>query len=107
LSENIEVVSIIDRFLEHSRIYIFHNNGEKKYFLASADWMKRNLSRRVEVAFPVYDKDIKKQLQKIFDLQWEDNQKARILDRNQTNNYKPLSGNGEIRSQYLIYELIK
>jgi polyphosphate kinase len=107
LSENIKAISIVDRFLEHSRIYIFNNNGNKKYFLASADWMKRNLSRRVEVTFPVYDRDIQKQLQKIFDLQWEDNQKARILDQNQTNNYKPLSGDERIRSQYVIYELIK
>jgi polyphosphate kinase len=58
ISENIEVISIVDRFLEHSRVYIFHNNGDKKYFLASADWMKRNLSRRIEVAFPIFDNEI-------------------------------------------------
>ena len=61
LSENIEVISIVDRFLEHPRVYIFHNNGDSKYFLSSADWMKRNLSRRIEVAFPVYDKNSKNQ----------------------------------------------
>ncbi|MBK9099233.1 MAG: polyphosphate kinase 1 [bacterium] len=107
LSENIEAISIVDRFLEHSRIYIFHNNGDKKYFLASSDWMKRNLSRRVEVAFPVYDKAIQKQLQKMIDLQWNDNQKARIIDRNQSNEYRLKTQEGQIRSQYEIYEMLR
>jgi polyphosphate kinase len=105
ISENIEAVSIVDRFLEHSRVYIFHNNGDKIYFLASADWMKRNLSRRVEVAFPVYDNEIQKQLQKMIDLQWNDNQKARIIDRTQTNAYKDTTEENIIRSQYEIYNL--
>ena len=107
ISENIEAVSIVDRFLEHSRVYIFHNNGDKKYFLASADWMKRNLSRRVEVAFPVYDKEIQKQLQKMIDLQWNDNQKARIIDQNQSNEYRLKTKEDKIRSQYEIYNLLK
>lgn len=107
LSENIEAISIVDRFLEHSRIYIFHNNGDKKYFLASSDWMKRNLSRRVEVAFPVYDKAIQKQLQKMIDLQWNDNQKARIIDRNQSNVYRMTALDDKIRSQYEIYEMMR
>jgi polyphosphate kinase len=107
LSENIEAISIVDRFLEHSRIYIFHNNGDKKYFLASADWMKRNLSRRVEVAFPIYDKEIQMQLQKAIELQWNDNQKARIIDRNQSNEYRLTAQDNKIRSQYEIYKLIK
>ncbi|MBE0572240.1 MAG: polyphosphate kinase 1 [Ignavibacteriaceae bacterium] len=107
LSENIEVISIVDRFLEHSRIYIFHNNGDKKYFLASADWMKRNLSRRVEVAFPVYDKEIQKRLQKMIDLQWNDNQKARIIDRNQSNEYRLKTQGVSVRSQYEIYKMFK
>ncbi len=58
LSENIKVISIVDRFLEHARVFIFHNNGDKKYYVASADWMKRNLSRRVEVGFPILDKKL-------------------------------------------------
>ena len=107
LSENIEVISIIDRFLEHTRVYLFHNNGEEKYFLASADWMKRNLSRRIEVAFPVYDKNIQKLLRKMIDLQWNDNVKARVIDKDQINDYKRNESEINVRSQYETYELLK
>jgi len=107
LSENIEVISIIDRFLEHTRVYLFHNNGEEKYFLASADWMKRNLSRRIEVAFPVYDKNIQKLLRKMIDLQWNNNVKAREIDKNQKNDLKRNESEMNIRSQYETYELLK
>jgi polyphosphate kinase len=69
--------------------------------------MKRNLSRRVEVAFPVYDKEIQKQLQKMIDLQWKDNQKARIIDQKQTNGYKIATEEKKIRSQYEIYKLMR
>ncbi len=62
LSKNINVISIVDRYLEHSRIFIFHNNGDTKIFAGSADWMKRNLSRRIEVIFPIYNKDVKKEI---------------------------------------------
>lgn len=105
LSENIEVISIVDRFLEHSRIYVFHNNGDKKYFLSSADWMKRNLNRRIEVAFPISDKEIQKQLQVIIDLHLEDNQKARIIDDKQNNIYRSSTNEIKIQSQREIYKL--
>ncbi len=107
LSENIEVRSIVDRFLEHARIFIFHNSGDKKYFLSSADWMKRNLSRRIEVAFPVYDKEIQKQLQKMIDFQLNDNVKARAIDKEQKNEYAIDESNKKIRSQFEIYNYIK
>ena len=103
LSENIEAFSIVDRFLEHSRVYIFHNDGDIKYFMGSADWMQRNLSRRVEVCFPVYDKDIQLSLQKMIDLQLNDNVKARIIDERQINNYRAGFNEKKIRSQYDIY----
>jgi polyphosphate kinase len=107
LSENIEIISIVDRFLEHTRIFIFHNNGREKYYLASADWMRRNLSRRIEVAFPIYDNSIKKTLRSIFELQWRDNQKARIIDKEQINEYRR-DDSGEIRrSQMDTYEFLK
>jgi polyphosphate kinase len=107
LSENIEVISIVDRFLEHTRVYIFHNNCNKKYFLSSADWMKRNLSRRIEVAFPIYDKEMQMDIQKVINLQLSDNQKARIIDQNQTNEYKTDSEDKIMRSQIETYQLLK
>ncbi|MFP4407621.1 MAG: polyphosphate kinase 1 [Spirochaetaceae bacterium] len=79
LSENIEVVSIVDRFLEHSRIYYFQNGGNEELFLSSADWMPRNLERRVELAFPVEDADLKQRLIKNLEVFFSDNVKARVL----------------------------
>jgi len=88
LSKNINVISIVDRYLEHSRIFIFNDNGNPKVFAGSADWMKRNLSRRIEVIFPIYDKNIKKEILDIIKIQMEDNVKARIIDRYDKNNYR-------------------
>jgi len=82
-SENIKVISIIDRFLEHARIYIFGNGGKEKMYLASADWMTRNLDRRVEVTFPIYDEKVYAELRHIIDLQLADNVKARKIDSRQ------------------------
>jgi len=107
LSENIEVISILDRYLEHARIYIFHNNGREKYFLASADWMRRNMSRRIEVAFPIYDNDIKMGVRSIFEIQWKDNQKARCIDRLQKNEYRKDDSEEKLRSQIVTYEFLK
>ena len=107
MSENIRVISIVDRFLEHARIYVFHNLGEELVYAASADWMKRNLSRRIEVAFPVYDKKIKSQLLKQLELQWRDNTKAREIDALQLNEYRFLPGRKKMRSQYEIYDYVK
>ena len=69
LSDSIEITSIVDRFLEHSRIFMFHADGAEKFYLASADWMTRNLNRRVEVAFPIYDPDVRNELRHVLDLQ--------------------------------------
>lgn len=79
-SETIRVRSILDRYLEHARIYLFHHDGEERMYLASADWMTRNLSRRVEVAMPVYDPDVLRQIQALIDIQLADNTKARVID---------------------------
>lgn len=109
MSENIAVISIIDRFLEHGRLYIFANgeNGREKVFLSSADWMNRNLSNRVEIAFPIYDKAIRKNLIQIFDLQWSDNCRARILDAGLKNDRVVREEGVElIRSQWKIMELL-
>ena len=88
ISENITVTSIVGRFLEHSRIFWFHHNGEDKIFLSSADMMTRNMIKRVEILFPVYATDIKKRIIRIMNLQLEDNQKARIQDANGKYHYK-------------------
>jgi len=106
-SENIEIISIVDRFLEHTRVYRFYNNGDKKYYVASADWMKRNLSRRIEVGFPIYNAQIKKQLQDIIDIQWNDNVKARVIDINQENKYRKTGNKKLIQSQVQVYNYLK
>jgi len=90
LSDHIEVISILDRFLEHSRLYIFGNDGHPLYYISSADWMSRNLNNRVEVSCPIYQKDIQQQLWDTFHLAWNDPVKARIIDKDQQNAYRTL-----------------
>ena len=97
-SDNIEVISIVDKFLEHSRIFVFSNNGDEKYFISSADWMYRNLDHRSEVAIPIYDKDLQKHLMTYLQIQLNDNCKARIINRDQTNEYKKRSNGLVVRS---------
>ncbi len=104
MSENIEVLSIIDRFLEHARMFVFHNGGDELYYLSSADWMERNLEKRIEVAFPIYDKEIQAQLRTILDFQLCDNVKARVINKKLDNKIRMGSGGEKIRSQYESYE---
>lgn len=103
---NIEIVSIVDRFLEHSRVYIFENGGNEEVYLASADWMKRNLSRRVEVAFPVYSKQIRDQVKQMMEIQWADNTKARIINDQQDNPYRLTNSGDKVRAQYRFYDYL-
>ena len=98
-SENIEAISIVDKFLEHSRIFVFANGGEELYYISSADWMTRNIDHRIEVSAPVYDKDIQKELMDIINIQLRDNVKARIIDEQQSNRYKNSNSEKPIRSQ--------
>ena len=105
-SENIEVTSILDRFLEHGRIYIFGNGGEEKMYIGSADWMTRNLSHRIEVVTPILDPDHFKTIRDVIDIQLADNVKARIIDAKQKNAYVK-NGAAEVRSQYETYEYFK
>lgn len=107
-SATIEGISIVDRFLEHARVYIFHNAGKPTVHLASADWMERNLDRRVEVAFPVLNEKLKDEVMRFLELEWADNVKARIIDQGQTNRYRPWrKGTRKIRSQTAWYEYLK
>ncbi len=104
LSENIEAISILGKYLEHARIMIFCNNDDPKYFIGSADWMERNLDRRIEVTCPIYDKNIQDELRFIFDLQWKDNVKARQIDANSKNEYRKTGKKANTRAQMEFYK---
>lgn len=106
LSENIEAISILDRFLEHSRLMIFENGGDPKFYLGSADWMPRNLDYRVEVTTPVYEDKIKRQLRDHFDIIWKDNVKSRWHNEELNNDYRQIRG-PKIRSQYALHDYVK
>ena len=88
MSENIEVVSIVDKFLEHTRFIIFCNNNINNVYISSADWMTRNLENRVEVTCPIIDKEIKKEILDIFNIYWMDNVKSRLINHSQINKYR-------------------
>ena len=106
LSENIEAISVVDKFLEHPRLFVFANEGDPKVFISSADWMTRNLDNRVEVGCPIYDPDVKAELLDTFEISWKDNVKARIFSPNHDNRYK----NNELpklRSQFALYDYYK
>ena len=103
MSENIEVISIVDKFLEHPRLFIFGNNGNPKVYISSADWMTRNISFRVEVGCPIYDETIKQELIDTFEISWADNVKARVIDQAQDNHYRPHTLPAH-RSQVALYE---
>jgi polyphosphate kinase len=102
-SKNIEAISIVDKYLEHSRIFIFCNNDKELYFISSADWMTRNLDHRVEVSCPIFDLAIKKEIRKIIDTQLQDNVKARIISDEQNNPYKRTDNSHMVRSQIELY----
>jgi|LakMenEpi03Aug12_release.lakeMendotaPanAssembly.Ray.scaffolds.fasta_scaffold04669_14 polyphosphate kinase len=86
-STNIQAISIIDRYLEHARAFVFHNAGTPVVYLASADWMERNMDRRVEVAFPLLDTALRQEVLDLLELQWQDNVKSRLIDKGQSNPY--------------------
>lgn len=107
LSQNIEVTSVIDRYLEHSRIFIFANGGNELYYISSADWMTRNLDRRVEVAAPIFDPKIKEELKNVIVFGLKDNQKSRIIEENLNNTYKTEKHKKPFRSQLELYKYYK
>lgn len=107
ISENIQVISIVDRFLEHSRIFVFHNLGQQQVYLSSADLMIRNLDRRIEVGCPVLDPGLKQELLDMLEIQWADNQKARLLDENQLNQHVARPDEPPVRSQMAFYDYLK
>ncbi|WP_299130389.1 polyphosphate kinase 1 [uncultured Winogradskyella sp.] len=102
MSENIEVISIIDKFLEHTRLYIFSNNDNPKVYISSADWMTRNIDNRVEVSCPIYDEDLKQELRDLYEICWNDNVKARVINETQNNAYRR-DNKSKVRAQYDTY----
>ena len=106
MSENIQVISIVDRFLEHGRVYLFGNGGKEKMYIGSADLMTRNLDNRIEVITPIEDKDIFKLIRDTIELQLNDHIKARVIDENQSNDYISKEGNYKESSQHKIYDYL-
>lgn len=107
LSEHVKAVSIVDKYLEHSRVLIFCNGGDELYYITSADWMTRNLDRRVEVACPIFDKDVQREIRHMIELQLKDNVKARIINAVQDNQYVSPKGKEKLRSQEELYNYYK
>jgi polyphosphate kinase len=107
ISENITGVSIVDKYLEHMRIFVFANGGDEKYYLSSADWMTRNLDHRCEVAVNVRDKTVQKILKNILQIQLSGNTKARILDQTLSNQYKrPRTGEKQVHAQDEVHKYL-
>ena len=106
-SENIEIISIVDRFLEHPRAMVFEHGGDKKVFISSADWMTRNMDNRIEVGCPIYDPVLIKRIEDTFELQFKDTLKARVIDDKQQNQYVRRGNRKKLRSQTEIYKYLK
>jgi polyphosphate kinase len=106
MSENISVTRIVDRFLEHGRIFIFNNDDEPLVFSGSSDWMNKSMYRRIEVCYPVYDENIKKELMQLIEIQLSDNQKAVLLNEQLNNVFIEPNDRPKIRSQESIYYLL-
>ncbi len=107
LAQNLQAISIVDKFLEHSRVFLFGNGGDEKIYISSADWMGRNLNRRIEVACPIYDPELKEELKEMLRLQLKDNTKARMLDPELQNLYNRENVSSKYRSQEDFYNFIK
>ena len=106
MSENIRAISIVDKFLEHTRMFIFANGGDPKVYISSADWMTRNIENRVEVGVPIYQENLKNELIEVFDIYWNDNQKARVFSAKQDNAYRK-NKKEPLRAQFALYDYYK
>ena len=107
VSDNIEAFSIVDKFLEHSRVYVFCNDGNKEFYTGSADWMQRNFDHRIEVSIPIYDERIREELWTMLQIQIRDNCKTRWLGRDNVNEYRDTGDKKKIRSQFEIYDYFR
>jgi polyphosphate kinase len=104
MSDRIQATGLVDRFLEHTRFYVFQAGAKKRIFLSSADLMVRNLDYRVEVACPIYDKNVQKEIEDFLEIHWQDNVKTRMLTRKLDNPYRPSDSERRIRAQELLFE---
>ncbi|EJI1426640.1 polyphosphate kinase 1 [Vibrio parahaemolyticus] len=107
VSENIRIISIVDRFLEHPRVVITHNDGDPQVYISSADWMTRNIDHRIEVATPVRDPRLKQRIIDITNIHFTDTVKARLIDKEMSNSYVPRGNRKKVRSQVAIYDYLK
>ncbi|OOI01370.1 polyphosphate kinase 1 [Vibrio sp. SALL6] len=107
VSENIRIISIVDRFLEHPRVVITHNDGDPQVYISSADWMTRNIDHRIEVAAPVRDPRLKQRIIDITNIHFTDTVKARLIDKEMSNGYVPRGNRKKVRSQVAIYDYLK
>lgn len=107
ISENIQIISIVDRYLEHDRVYVFENKGDKRVYLSSADWMTRNIDYRIEVAVLLLDPTLKQRVLDILEILFSDTVKARYLDKELSNQYVPRGNRRKVRAQLAIYKYLK
>lgn len=105
-SENITIISIVDRYLEHARFMIFNNAGKPEYYISSADWMERNLDKRIEVGAPIHSHELQKEIDIIFDFQWRGSVKSRLIRKDLKNIYKKVEGK-PFHAQVQLYEHYK
>jgi polyphosphate kinase len=106
LSDRIRVISIVDRYLEHARVFYFHNGGHSEYWLASADWMPRNLDHRVEIAFPVLDPRLQSEIREVLEVQLTDTTKAREIQIDGSSTRVRVASGPPVRSQERLYGLV-
>ena len=106
MSENIKVISVVDKYLEHPRIYIFENAGQPKIYISSADWMTRNFENRIEVSCPIYDTDLQNQILDTFNISWRDNVKSRLINDFKEKNVSK-KNIVSTRSQFETYKYFK
>ena len=107
VSENIRIISIVDRFLEHPRVIIAHNDGDPQVYISSADWMTRNIDHRIEVTTPIRDPRLKQRIIDIINIHFTDTVKARLIDKEMSNSYVPRGNRKKVRSQVAIYDYLK
>jgi polyphosphate kinase len=107
MSDNVEVYSIVDKYLEHSRLFVFCGGGDENIFISSADWMPRNLDHRVEVTTPVYDPSLRDEIKRYLEIQFRDSVKARVINAEQDNCIRANGGNGPHRAQVEIYDWLR